>query len=67
MRKIFLGCLFAMSCMNNNQSEKAIQEASVSEVNSSESSEAQNVAFWDIDLAKDYPETINSGMSSFFI
>jgi hypothetical protein len=53
--------------MNNNQSEKAIQEASVSEVNSSESSEAQNVAFWDIDLAKDYPETINSGMSSFVI
>ena len=60
MKKIFLGCLFAMSCMNNNQNETAAQEASISEANPSESSEAQNAIFWELDVAKDYPEkTIN--------
>ena len=60
MKKIFLGCLFAMSCMNNNQNETAAQEASVSEAKPSESSEAQNANFWELDVAKDYPEkTIN--------
>ena len=60
MKKIFLGCLFAMSCMNNNQNETAAQEASISEAKPSESSEAQNANFWELDVAKDYPEkTIN--------
>ena len=60
MKKIFLGCLFAMSCMINNQNETAEQGTSVSEVNPSESSEAQNAIFWELDVAKDYPEkTIN--------
>ena len=53
-------CLFAMSCMNNNQNEKAEQEISESEVKPSESSEAQNAIFWELDVANDYPEkTIN--------
>ena len=52
-------CLFAMSCMNN-QNEKAEQEISESEVKPSESSEAQNAIFWELDVANDYPEkTIN--------
>ena len=60
MKKIFLGCLFAMSCMNNNQNETAAQEASISEAKPSESSEAKNANFWELDVAKDYPEkTIN--------
>ena len=60
MKKIFLGCLFAMSCMNNNQNETAAQEASILEAKPSESSEAQNAIFWELDVAKDYPEkTIN--------
>lgn len=60
MKKIFLGCLFAMSCMNNNQNETAAQEASVSEAKPSESSEALNAIFWELDVVKDYPEkTIN--------
>ena len=60
MKKIFLGCLFAMSCMNNNQNETAAQETSISEAKPSESSEAQNANFWELDVAKDYPEkTIN--------
>ena len=60
MKKIFLGCLFAMSCMNNNQNETAAQEASISEAKPSESSEAQNANFGELDVAKDYPEkTIN--------
>ena len=60
MKKIFLGCLFAMSCMNNNQNETAAQEASISEAKPNESSEAQNANFWELDVAKDYPEkTIN--------
>ena len=60
MKKIFLGCLFAMSCMNNNQNETAAHEASISEAKPSESSEAQNAIFWELDVAKDYPEkTIN--------
>lgn len=58
MKKIFLGCLFAMSCMNNNQKETAAQEASVSEAKPSESSEAQNANFWELDVAKDYHEKI---------
>ena len=49
-----------MSCMNNNQNETAAQEASISEAKPSESSEAQNANFWELDVAKDYPEkTIN--------
>ena len=60
MKKIFLGCLFAMSCMNNNQNETAAQEASISEAKPSESSEAKNANFGELDVAKDYPEkTIN--------
>ena len=53
-------CLFAISCMNNNQNEKAEQEISESEVKPSESSETQNAIFWELDVANDYPEkTIN--------
>ena len=60
MKKIFLGCLFAMSCMNSNQNNKAEQGTSVSELKPSESSEAQNAIFGELDVAKDYPEkTIN--------
>ena len=52
---ILLLCLFAMSCVNNNQNQKAEQEISESEVKPSESSEKNEFKFWEFDMRKEYP------------
>ena len=48
-------CLFAMSCVNNNQNQKAEQEISESEVKPNESSEKNEFKFWEFDMRKEYP------------
>lgn len=52
---ISLLCFLSVSCINNNQKEKAVQRASESEVKSSEMCEKNDVKFWEFDIRKEYP------------
>ena len=51
---ILLLCLFAMSCVNN-QNDNAAQRASETDVKSSERCEKNEFKFWEFDMRKEYP------------